>query len=109
MLDNLFEETDGLIHQISEDGDQYGELLDGLILQGAYALMEQDIVVRCREDDVDQVNASIERIAEQYEEAMGFKPSFSIGDSYLAASRYRFFIKKKQITNNNHVFIHISY
>lgn len=89
----MFEETDGLIHQISEDGDQYGALLDGLILQGAYALMEQDIEVRCREDDIDQANASIERISEEYEEAMGFKPNFTISEEYLAGSRY--------IHNNN--------
>jgi V-type H+-transporting ATPase subunit E len=86
VLDNLFEDTDALIHEISKDEEQYATLLEGLILQGAYALMENDIVVRCREEDVDQVNNAIERVAEKYEESMKTRPEFTVSEDYLPAS-----------------------
>ncbi|GAA5801853.1 ATP synthase subunit [Helicostylum pulchrum] len=86
VLDELFEETDGLIHQISEDEEQYATLLQGLILQGAYALMEEDIEIRCREQDIDQVNSAVENISERYEEDMKFTPNFVISEDYLAAA-----------------------
>ncbi|KAI8094173.1 ATP synthase subunit [Thamnidium elegans] len=86
VLDELFEETDGLIHQISEDEEQYATLLQGLILQGAFALMEQDIEIRCREEDVDQVNSAVENISERYEEDMKFAPNFVVSEDYLPAS-----------------------
>lgn len=86
VLDELFETTDGLIHQIPEDEEQYATLLQGLLLQGAFALMEQEIEVRCREQDVDQVNGAIEAISERYGEEMGFSPQFSVSEDYLAAS-----------------------
>jgi V-type H+-transporting ATPase subunit E len=86
VLDNLFEETDGLIHQIPKDKEAYATLTEGLILQGAYALMEKDIVIRCREQDIDQVKSAAERAADKYEENMKFKPKFEISDEYLPSA-----------------------
>ncbi|KAK4514229.1 uncharacterized protein ATC70_001818 [Mucor velutinosus] len=86
VLDDLFQETDKLIHEISKDEDKYATLMEGLILQGAYALMEDDVVIKCREQDVDQVNSAKERAAEKYEETMKSKPNFEISEEYLPAS-----------------------
>lgn len=86
VLDNLFEDTDALIHEISKDEEQYATLLEGLILQGAYALMENDIVIRCRKEDVDQVNNAVERAADKYQESMKSRPEFSVSEDYLPAS-----------------------
>jgi V-type H+-transporting ATPase subunit E len=87
VLDDLFEETDGLIHKISEDSDQYATLMEGVILQGAYALMEKEITIKCREEDIDQVNSAIERVSEKYGNDVGFEPTFTVSDEYLPASR----------------------
>lgn len=62
-------------------------MIEGLILQGAYALMEHDVVIKCREQDIDQVNSAKERAAEKYEEHMKTKSTFEISDEYLPASR----------------------
>ncbi|KAI8637889.1 ATP synthase subunit [Parasitella parasitica] len=86
VLDELFQDTDNLIHEISKDGDRYATLMEGLILQVAYALMEDDVLIKCREEDIDQVNSAIERAAGKYEESMKTKPSFKISDEYLPAS-----------------------
>lgn len=86
VLDNLFEDTDALIHEIPKDREQYATLLEGLILQGAYALMENDVVVRCREEDVEQVNNAIDRVGDKYEENMKYRPEFTVSEDYLPAS-----------------------
>lgn len=86
-MDNLFEETDGLIHEISKDTEKYDALLEGLILQGAYALMEPEISIRCRQQDVDQVVAAADRVAEKYEANMKVKPVFVVSsEDYLPSS-----------------------
>jgi V-type H+-transporting ATPase subunit E len=87
VLDDLFQDTDNLIHEVSKDEDKYATLMEGLILQGAYALMENDVVIKCREEDIDQVNSAKERAAEKYEEHMKTKPTFEISDEFLPASR----------------------
>lgn len=83
----MFEETDGLIHKISQDSDRYATLTEGLILQGAYALMEEEITIKCREEDVDQVNSAIENVSGKYGDDMKFKPTFIVSEEYLPASR----------------------
>lgn len=87
VLDDLFEETDGLIHKISEDSDKYAALMEGVILQGAYALMEKEIFIKCREEDIDQVNSAIENVTEKYSNDMGFEPTFTVSEEYLPSSR----------------------
>ncbi|KAI8085748.1 ATP synthase subunit [Gilbertella persicaria] len=87
VLDDLFEETDKRIHEVSEDQDRYATLLEGLILQGIYSLMEDQVVIRCREQDVDQVNSAAESAADKYEETMKTRPSFTIDEEYLPSSK----------------------
>ncbi|KAG1316790.1 hypothetical protein G6F62_013280 [Rhizopus arrhizus] len=60
VLDDLFEEANKRIHQVSDDQDTYRTLIEGLILQGAYALMEPEIDIRCRQQDVDAVTSTLE-------------------------------------------------
>ena len=49
--------------------------------------MEEEIVIKCREQDVDQVNAAIENVSSKYEEDMKFKPNFTVSEEYLPAQR----------------------
>ena len=49
-------------------------------------LMENEVVIRCREQDVDQVNGAIERATDKYEETMKVRPSFTVSDEYLPSS-----------------------
>ncbi|KAI8326921.1 ATP synthase subunit [Choanephora cucurbitarum] len=86
VLDDLFEEAEKRIADVSSDEEQYGTLLEGLILQGIYSLMENEVVIRCREQDVDQVNGAIERATEKYEETMKARPSFTVSEDYLPSS-----------------------
>ncbi|KAI9480374.1 MAG: ATP synthase subunit [Benjaminiella poitrasii] len=86
VLDNLFEEVDRRIHDISQDNDAYAALIEGLILQGAYSLMEKDVSIRCREQDVDQVKTAIDNVAEKYNEFLKYRPNFTVSEDYLPSS-----------------------
>lgn len=86
-LDDLFESADSLIHEISNDEEKYTSLLEGLILQGAYALMEDQVIIRAREKDVDQVKAVLDAVSDKYEEALKSRPEFTVSEEYLPSSR----------------------
>ncbi|KAG1049037.1 hypothetical protein G6F48_001763 [Rhizopus delemar] len=86
VLDDLFEEANQRIHQVSDDQDTYHTLIEGLILQGAYALMEPEIDIRCRQQDVDVVTSALETVADRYEESMQSRPNFTISEDYLPES-----------------------
>jgi V-type H+-transporting ATPase subunit E len=87
VLDEVFEEANQRIHQVSDDQEAYATLLEGLILQSAYSLMEPEMVIRCREKDVDAVNDVLEAVADKYEETMKHRPTFTISEEYLPESR----------------------
>lgn len=87
MLDDLFETTDGRIHDVCNSKDEYAKLLHGLILQGAYSLMDKEMAVKCRQQDVDSVNEVLEGVADDYEKALKSRPNFTVSDDYLPKSR----------------------
>ncbi|KAI8881551.1 ATP synthase subunit [Backusella circina FSU 941] len=86
VLDDLFETTDGRIHDVSEDDEQYARLLSGLILQGAYSLMDKEIAIRCRQQDVDAINSVLDTVTDQFEEKLNYRPRFTVSDDYIAKS-----------------------
>ncbi|KAI7904909.1 ATP synthase subunit [Cokeromyces recurvatus] len=86
VLDDLFEETNRRIYEISQDKDLYTTLIEGLILQGAYSLMEKDVTIRCREQDIDCVNSALDSVSDKYEENLKYRPNFNISENYLPSS-----------------------
>lgn len=62
-------------------------MIENLILQGAYSLMEPEIVIRCREQDVDIVNSALDVVSDKYEEALKSRPNFIVSEEYLPESR----------------------
>jgi V-type H+-transporting ATPase subunit E len=86
-LDDLFEETRSRTQSLSSDESSYGELLNKLVLQGAYTLMESDIAIRCREQDVDQVRDAIAYAKEEFENTLKCAMNLTISDDYLPSSR----------------------
>ncbi|KAG1054255.1 hypothetical protein G6F47_004470 [Rhizopus delemar] len=86
VLDDLFEEANKGIHDVSKDEEKYSTLIENLILQGAYSLMEPEIVIRCREQDVDIVNSALDVVSDKYEEALKSRPNFIVSEEYLPES-----------------------
>ncbi|KAI8882959.1 ATP synthase subunit [Backusella circina FSU 941] len=86
VLDDLFETTDSRIHEVSKNRDQYSTLIQGLVLQGAYSLMDKEMTIKCRKQDVDVVNSVLEAVVDQYEGGLKSRPTFTVSDDYLPKS-----------------------
>ncbi|CAO3595393.1 unnamed protein product [Absidia cylindrospora] len=86
VLDQLFEETRTRTHALSSKDSSYAELLNKLVLQGAYTLMESVVVVRCRQQDADKVEEAARYAKEQFEQTLKMPLDITIGDDYLPSS-----------------------
>lgn len=59
LLDNLFEQASGRLKSYTEERRSYQEICKNLILEGLYALSEEQVQVRARKADYDVVKKSI--------------------------------------------------
>ncbi|KAI1434798.1 ATPase, V1/A1 complex, subunit E [Xylaria sp. CBS 124048] len=71
LLDDIFEQTTKELANVSQDKDKYKTVLKGLLLEGMYALCEDDVAVRARKADKDLVLAVVKDAEEEYKNAMG--------------------------------------
>ncbi|KAI8331512.1 ATP synthase subunit [Chlamydoabsidia padenii] len=86
VLDDLFEETRSRTQALSSDESAYAELLNKLVLQGAYTLMESDIAINCREQDTDKVQDAITFAKEEFEKTLKSTLNLTISNDYLPSS-----------------------
>lgn len=66
LLDRLFEESREGLSKKGKDG----KVIKGLILEGAYALNEERLTVRCRKADLDVVKKAASEAEKEYKEKM---------------------------------------
>jgi len=71
LLDEIFEAAQRRLSDAAKDKTKYETVLKGLILEGFYALNEQELEVRAREADYDIVEKAIEAAAKEYKEKVG--------------------------------------
>ncbi|KAH8550736.1 ATP synthase subunit [Umbelopsis sp. PMI_123] len=86
MLDELFEETRSQLTSVSKDSSKYPNLLKDLVLQGLYSLMETNVKVQCRKEDVPLVETAIAEAVKAYEESMGEKINATIDEEYIPSA-----------------------
>jgi len=70
LLDELFEEARSKVGGAAE-GQDYDNILKGLILEGMYLLHEPKIAIRARKSDKDKIEKAIEEATKEYKENMG--------------------------------------
>ncbi|XP_061195186.1 V-type proton ATPase subunit E-like [Saccostrea echinata] len=86
LLKDLMEDARQRLSQITTDRNKYKKLLEGLIAQGLFQLIEASVVLRCRQSDVDLVKESLPSAVQQYKEATGNDVSISIDtDNFLGS------------------------
>ncbi|XP_028814010.1 V-type proton ATPase subunit E 1a isoform X1 [Denticeps clupeoides] len=61
MIIDLMSEARQRLSNIAKDSVKYQTLLDGLLLQGFYQLLEPKVTIRCRKQDVDMVKAAVQK------------------------------------------------
>lgn len=70
MIMELMKEAQQRLADIAKDPDNYSVLLQGLLLQGFYQLLESKVTVRCRQQDVDVVQAAVNKVIPIYKESV---------------------------------------
>ncbi|KAF3916028.1 hypothetical protein AA313_de0208435 [Arthrobotrys entomopaga] len=71
LLESIFEDARKNLSQISTDKSKYDQVLEGLILEGAYALAEPKISIRARVADFDLVRTAAKSASTIYEKKTG--------------------------------------
>ncbi|KAJ0029642.1 hypothetical protein NQD34_004639 [Periophthalmus magnuspinnatus] len=70
MIMDLMKEAQQRLQDIAKDPDNYSVLLQGLLLQGFYQLLESKVTVRCRQQDVAVVQAAVDKVIPIYKESV---------------------------------------
>ncbi|KAM4712350.1 V-type proton ATPase subunit E 1 [Anableps anableps] len=70
MISDMLNEARQRLANIAKDPARYSALMDGLILQGFYQLLEPRVTIRCRKQDVQLVQASIQKNIPIYKAAV---------------------------------------
>eukprot|EP00999_Lentomonas_sp_LEN2_P000510 NODE_1511_length_831_cov_42.352273_g1463_i0.p1 GENE.NODE_1511_length_831_cov_42.352273_g1463_i0~~NODE_1511_length_831_cov_42.352273_g1463_i0.p1 ORF type:complete len:259 (+),score=53.53 NODE_1511_length_831_cov_42.352273_g1463_i0:105-779(+) len=83
VVDRLFQEAKSKLATIAQDQSRYGQLLKGLILQGLYQLLEENVTVICREQDVILVNSVLGEAAQQYQSDLNRKINLTVDNNRL--------------------------
>lgn len=70
LLDDLFEQANNKLADITSDTDKYQDILKNLILEGLYALNESKITLRCRSKDDDIVRKAADAAQAEFKDKM---------------------------------------
>jgi V-type H+-transporting ATPase subunit E len=70
VLDDLFEQTRGKVGHVSKRED-YGQIMQALLLEGLYALNEPKLQIRVRKADKDVMGKAIEGAAKECKQNLG--------------------------------------
>lgn len=83
----VVEEARRRLGQITSDPQRYGPVLQALIVQGLFQLLEPVVTVRCRQTDLSLVQGILDSAIKQYKEATkGMNVQIKIDDAYLPAN-----------------------
>lgn len=70
MITDLLNEARQRLADIAKDPARYATLLEGLVLQAFYQLLEPKVTIRCRKQDVEMVQAAVSKNIPIYKEAV---------------------------------------
>ncbi|KAL4233907.1 V-type proton ATPase subunit E [Mactra antiquata] len=77
-LKSLIEEARKQLGKVTSDRTRYKKTLEGLIAQGLFLLLEPEVTLRCRQQDIDLVRDAWPEAVEAYRSATGGKKDVKI-------------------------------
>uniref|UniRef100_A0A915JQN3 V-type proton ATPase subunit E n=1 Tax=Romanomermis culicivorax TaxID=13658 RepID=A0A915JQN3_ROMCU len=81
---NVLDEARSRLFHISNDTNLYPQILQGLISQGLFRLMEQKVVLKCRQKDLRLVQELLPNCMRAFRESCGFDAQVQIdGENFL--------------------------
>lgn len=72
LLEEAFEESREGLSKLTQDKDRYSGVLQKLILQALYTIMEKDVTIRCRKSDSELVKKARDEASTEFKENAGF-------------------------------------
>ncbi|XP_029455707.1 V-type proton ATPase subunit E 1 [Rhinatrema bivittatum] len=69
LIADLLNEAKQRLCKVTKDAVKYQALLDGLILQGFFQLLENKVVIRCRKQDLPMVKVAVQKSIPSYKSA----------------------------------------
>jgi len=85
-IKNLLEEARRRLGDLTRDHNTYRRVLEGLVTQGLFQMLEDVVVVRCRQVDLNMVKDAVDKSAKAYKTAVKKDVKVSIDtDNYLPA------------------------
>ncbi|KAI2665563.1 Adenosine deaminase 2-A [Labeo rohita] len=70
MISDLLNDARQRLANVARDPSRYAALMDGLVLQGFYQLLEPKVTIRCRKQDVGIVQAAVQKNISIYKAAV---------------------------------------
>lgn len=86
MIMELMKEAQQRLADIAKDPDNYSVLLQGLLLQGFYQLLESKVTVRCRQQDVVMVEAAVNKVIPIYKESVKMNLAVKVDSQHFLPS-----------------------
>uniref|UniRef100_A0A669AW70 ATPase H+ transporting V1 subunit E1a n=1 Tax=Oreochromis niloticus TaxID=8128 RepID=A0A669AW70_ORENI len=84
MITDLLNEARQRLAEIAKDPAKYSSLLEGLVLQGFYRLLEPKVTIRCRPQDAELVQAAVNKNIPIYKEAVKSNITVKIDKEHLS-------------------------
>ncbi|KAF3934344.1 hypothetical protein ABW20_dc0102112 [Dactylellina cionopaga] len=81
LLESIFEDARKSLGQIAHDKEKYNQVLEGLILEGAFALAEPRVSVRARKVDFELVKNAAKAASTAYKEKTGYDVAITLDET----------------------------
>lgn len=87
LLDDIFDAAEKRLGDAARDGARYQAVLEGLLLEGFYAMNEPELQIRARKVDYAVVRKAIEAAAAEYKDKTGKGVAATIDQNSLPDGR----------------------
>jgi len=85
-IKNVLEEARHKLLEVTKDQNMYQKVLQKLIAQGLFQLLEKEVIVRCRQQDLKLVQNCMTGAHDEYKQATGREVTFKLDpDNFLAS------------------------
>ncbi|XP_077999810.1 V-type proton ATPase subunit E 1-like [Glandiceps talaboti] len=79
----LLDEATQRLGMVTKDTNKYSKLLEGLIMQGLFQLLEKNVTIKCRREDVDLVQRILPKCIASYKQATKKDTNVTMDKNYL--------------------------
>lgn len=80
-IDSILEEARDGLSDVRKDQKRYHDLLEGLISQGLFQILESEVALQCKKDDLAVVKKAISGAVDRFHKASGIKAKITINEN----------------------------